>query len=186
MIFHHICFFQLFCKVLAFFANSPFDQGHLAESQLNFSHSFCDLSPYIFFSTFLSGFGLFCQFAIWPGTSRRVSIKFQSLFLWSFTIYFFFNFSVRFWPFLPIRHLTRDISLSRHYIFVARFVIFHHICHFNLSGYVFVGFELPVISTNLFTFFGRSANFTLLVRQIPHFTRKIFCSLICVGIFVFF
>ena len=119
MIFHHICFFQLFCKVLAFFANSPFDQGHLAESQLNFSHSFCDLSPYIFF----------------------------------------FNFSVRFWPFLPIRHLTRDISLSRHYIFVARFVIFHHICHFNLSGYVFVGFELPVISTNLFTFFWHICQF---------------------------
>ena len=246
VIFHHICFFQLFCQVLAVFANSPFDQGYLTEHPLHIRRTFCDLSPFLSFSPSLSGFRPFFQIVIlpwislghsiqfplfgnflvtspiftllvrfwfffsrlailpknllephfnlrqpfgdfscqihnfspswqvlsvsagfvvlvrltiWPGTSHGCSIKFQSIFLWSFTISAFFNFSVRFWPFLPIRHLTRDISLSRHYIFVERFVIFHHICHFNLSGYVFVGFELPVISTNLFTFFWQICQF---------------------------
>ena len=65
------------------------------------------------------------RLTLWPGTSHGV--------LWSFTISAFFNFSVRFWPFLPIRHLTRDILPSLHYISVNIFVIFHYICHFNLS-----------------------------------------------------
>ena len=73
------------------------------------------------------------RLTLWPGTSHGV--------LWSFTISAFFNFSVRFWPFLPIRHLTRDISLSIHYIFVERFVIFRHFCHSHLPCQVFALFS---------------------------------------------
>ena len=188
----------------------------------------CDLSQYMPFSPFLSGFVSFCQFAIWPGTSHRSSIPYSSNVLWSFansviltlpvrflpffpdchitrdiyrafysisaiwslisicvnplviflakfttfyppdrfspfpqdssfsqidpltrdisrslviSISAFFNFCVRFWPFLPIRHLTRDISLSIHYIFVERFVIFRHFCHSHLPCQVFALFS---------------------------------------------
>ena len=47
VIFHHICFFQLLCQVLAVFANSPFDQGYLTEPPLHIRRTFCDLSPYL-------------------------------------------------------------------------------------------------------------------------------------------
>ena len=96
-IFHPPDRFSPFPPDSSFWSVWPFDQGHLTESRLNFSQSFCDLSPYLLF----------------------------------------FNFSVRFWPFLPIHHLTRDISRSLNKISVNLFVIFHHICFFStfLSGF---------------------------------------------------
>ena len=39
--------------------DSPFDQGHRTNPQLNFRQPFSDFTPYMLFSPFLSG--LFCQ-----------------------------------------------------------------------------------------------------------------------------
>ena len=136
------------------------------------------------------------RLTLWPGTSHGV--------LWSFTISAFFNFSVRFWPFLPIGHLTRDISLSIHYIFVERFVIFRHFCHSHLPCQVFalfsrLSFYHGYLSGILFNFrylviFWSDLPFSPLLVRFWHifpdclFYQKIFWSLIsiCVNPLVIF
>ena len=80
-----------------------------------------------------AGFVILVRLTLWPGTSHGV--------LSSFTISAFFNFSVRFCPFLPIRHLTRDIAPILHYIFLERFVIFRQFCHSHLPCQVFAVFS---------------------------------------------
>ena len=67
-------------------------------------------SPYLLFSTFVSGFGRFCQFAIWPGISHWASITYSSNVLWSFAISVILTLPVRFSPFFPDCHFTMDIS----------------------------------------------------------------------------
>ena len=106
-----------------------------------FLAKFTTLHPPDRFSPFPPDSSFLVRLTLWQGTSHGVAIKFQSIFLWSFTISAIFNLSVRFWPFLPIRHLTRDISLSLHYIFVERFVIFRHFCHSDLACQVFAVFS---------------------------------------------
>ena len=131
VIFHHICFFQLFCQVLAVFANSPFDQGYLTEPPLHIRRTFCDLSPFLSFSPSLSGFRPFFQIVILPWISLGHSIQFPLFgnFLVRSPI---FTLLVRFWHILPDSLFYQNIfwsliliCVNPLVIFLAKFTIFH-------------------------------------------------------------
>ena len=131
VIFHHICFFQLFCQVLAVFANSPFDQGYLTEHPLHIRRTFCDLSPFLSFSPSLSGFRPFFQIVILPWISLGHSIQFPLFgnFLVRSPI---FTLLVRFWDIFPdwlfyqkIFWSLISICVNPLVIFLAKFPFFY-------------------------------------------------------------
>ena len=131
VIFHHICFFQLFCQVLAVFANSPFDQGYLTEHPLHIRRTFCDLSPFLSFSPSLSGFRPFFQIVILPWISLGHSIQFPLFgnFLVRSPI---LTLLVRFWHIFPdwlcyqkIFWSLISICVNPLVIFLAKFTTFH-------------------------------------------------------------
>ena len=131
VIFHHICFFQLFCQVLAVFANSPFDQGYLTEHPLHIRRTFCDLSPFLSFSPSLSGFRPFFQIVILPWISLGHSIQFPLFgnFLVRSPI---FTLLVRLWHIFPdwlfyqkICWSLISICVNPLVIFLAKFTTFH-------------------------------------------------------------
>ena len=131
VIFHHICFFQLLCQVLAVFANSPFDQGYLTEHPLHIRRTFCDLSPFLSFSPSLSGFRPFFQIVILPWISLGHSIQFPLFgnFLVRSPV---FTLLVRFWHIFPdwlfyqkIFWSLISICVNPLVIFLAKFTTFH-------------------------------------------------------------
>ena len=117
--------------------DSPFDQGHRTNSQLNFRQPFSDLTPYMLFSPFLSGF--FARFAIWPGASHLSSIRYPSNVLWFFAISVIFTLPVRCSPFWSDCHLSGILLNLRQF---GNFV--GQVSHFHPFGQVFSYFNTQI------------------------------------------